>query len=259
MATIKFHDNLFTESKAAQISAFFRRLDGFDRERLLDHSNAFRGQWNIFRPSFLEVLSVAAKKNKREGSTFNIFRVLGVEHDEENTHSRLLADLLNPQGFHGQDVLFLQMFLNDCHRKQNLSLIGKDTFSLPWYVETEKGTQQGRIDIVITCPAARYIVVIENKVRASEQEKQLKRYHDWLETQSHSYTHRSLFFLTPDGRAPTTAAGCPCLCLSYRHDLTTLLKAAMEHISAPHLRAIIGQYLEIIEDMISASEDIREA
>jgi hypothetical protein len=129
-----------------------------------------------------------------------------------------------------------------------------DVYAMPWYVETEKGTQQGRVDIVIACPQFGFLVAIENKVFALEQGRQIKRYHLWLESQAHAYAHRSLVFLTPDGRKPMTAGGADCICLSYKDDLSKVLRGAMENIVAPPLLTIIRQYLDVVEHFISESE-----
>ena len=41
------------------------------------------------------------------GTRFNIFHILGVSH-YENTHSTILAELLNPEGTHGLHNSFLK-------------------------------------------------------------------------------------------------------------------------------------------------------
>jgi len=238
----------------AEMAAFFDRLARAHSERITQDLESFTRQWERFSPGFLEVLAIARNSERKSASAYNIFRVLRVEHDEENTHSRFLADLLNPRGSHGQGHLFLKAFLDHCHEKQNSPPLSRDAFSMPWYVETEKGTQQGRIDIVIACPEAGYLVAIENKVFATEQERQIKRYHLWLESLSHGYAHRFLFFLTPDGRQPTTAGGCGCVALSYRGDVSQILRVTMDKLVAPHLRAIIDQYLEIVENLTPENE-----
>lgn len=45
------------------------------------------------------------------GENFNIFSVLQMESDEVKTHSRFLAELLNPKGSHGQKDVFLKKFI----------------------------------------------------------------------------------------------------------------------------------------------------
>ena len=43
----------------------------------------------------------------KNGESFNLISVMQMEWDETKTHSRILADLLNPNGSHGQGTIFL--------------------------------------------------------------------------------------------------------------------------------------------------------
>ena len=45
------------------------------------------------------------------GENFNVFTLLGREGDEVHTHSAILADLLDPNGLHGQGSVFARLFL----------------------------------------------------------------------------------------------------------------------------------------------------
>ena len=98
--------------------------------------------------NLLQQVTTITQKNKEllnaTGGLFNMFRICGVNH-YENTHSAIIAELLNPQGTHSLKSELLEAFLN---------LIGKDfipdTFN-PYNatVYTEYTTDKGRIDILI--------------------------------------------------------------------------------------------------------------
>lgn len=109
------------------------------------------------------------------GGRFNIFRICGVNH-YENTHSSILAELLNPQGSHSLKNQFLDAFLET---------IGKD-FALKDFdttnatVHTEYVTDNGRIDILIK-DHKKNAIIIENKIYACDQPKQLIRYNVYAE------------------------------------------------------------------------------
>ncbi|MBF8767966.1 PD-(D/E)XK nuclease family protein [Pseudomonas putida] len=45
------------------------------------------------------------------GELFNIFSITRIERAEVNTHSAMIAELLNPKGRHGQGECFLELFL----------------------------------------------------------------------------------------------------------------------------------------------------
>jgi hypothetical protein len=240
------------------MAGFFKRLAAARKEESSHLLKSFVDRWRTFEPRFRAILTLAAEHERVSAPAYNIFRVPRVEHDEENTHSRFLADLLNPHGSHGQGHLFLQAFLNRCHEKQGLLGLADEAYGLPWFIDTEVDTQQGRVDLVITCQRAGYLAAVENKIFAAEQERQIIRYHEWLESRSHTYARRCLIFLTPDGRQPVTAGGCQCVALSYRRDVSQILRATLSKLTAANLRAVIAQYLDVIENLISGREEDRE-
>ena len=67
--------------------------------------------WTKYKPLISNIFIV--KKNNEileiMGTRFNIFHILGVSH-YENTHSTILAELLNPEGTHGLHNSFLKLF-----------------------------------------------------------------------------------------------------------------------------------------------------
>lgn len=186
---------------------------------------------------------------------FNIFRMLGVDTDEVRTHSRLLADLLNPNGSHGQGHLFLRTFLSMCNALDQERWVGSNRpvsvpasplQKHPWHVETERTTaRHGRLDITVQCPRKGYLYVIENKINSGEQDHQLTRYAEWLAGQHATQT--ALLYLTPGGRPSQETVTGPYYALSYRSDVATWLRRSLLEVSAPQLRAVLHQYIEIIE------------
>ena len=48
---------------------------------------------------------------KETGEDFNIFKILKMESKEVKTHSAFLSELLNPKGSHGQNDIFLKLFI----------------------------------------------------------------------------------------------------------------------------------------------------
>src|SRR5690606_29538686 len=104
--------------------------------------------------------------------------------------------LLNPKGSHGQKDIFLKLFLNVFNITGfNIDTEVKAQVILEEFagkVNLEDGTG-GRMDIVIK--TSNKIVVIENKVYAPDQNKQLIRY-------SNKYPNAHLIYLTLDGSPP---------------------------------------------------------
>ena len=92
------------------------------------------------------------------GGRFNMFRICGVNH-YENTHSAIIAELLNPKGTHSLKSELLEAFL---------SLIDKDFVPTDFNpsnatVYTEYTTDKGRIDILIK-DTNKNALIIENKI-----------------------------------------------------------------------------------------------
>ena len=117
---------------------------------------------------------------------------------QENMTSKILAFFLNPDSNHGQNTAFLRVF---CKFLLPLdpgwdAIIGQGV-----KVNTEHHTSDGRIDIFISFGHGKFLVVIENKIGAVDQPKQLQRYNNYLEKQSGD--NYCLLYLSPDGHDPS--------------------------------------------------------
>ena len=145
-----------------------------------------------------EILKIVKKNNDeldRTGARFNMFQICGVNH-YENTHSKILAELLNPQGSHSMKDGFLKAFLE---------IVIKDDFKISTAkcrIHTELSTEEGRMDIFITDNTN--IICIENKIYAGDQYQQLKRYAKSL---TKSSTQWKIFYLTLDGHEVSEQSG----------------------------------------------------
>ena len=109
--------------------------------------------------------------NRKTSYQFNPLRRIPIH---EPTHSRVLGDLLDPRGSHGQGDLFLQEFLRRIGHA--------NPRSGSWQVTVETG----HVDICLwrTVPAS--VVIIENKSNwAIDQQQQLYRY--WFQNIYRNY------------------------------------------------------------------------
>lgn len=122
------------------------------------------------------------------GENFNLFEILRIEHYEVSTHSRLIAELLDPQGRHGQGTLFLDAFLQVFAFQDKI-----ESKSATVHVEHGIGVKSevsgGRLDILIQDGKGRKIA-IENKIYAADQENWVVRYSEALNAED------SLVYLT---------------------------------------------------------------
>jgi hypothetical protein len=121
---------------------------------------------------------------------FNAFRLLW---PSEMTLSNVLADLLSPQGSHGQKAAFLDMFL------KGFDLQEVWTIPCKAHVATEVGTREGRrIDIRIDFEDG--VIGIENKPWAADQKLQVADYIAELEARHPE--NRLLIYLSSNGDGP---------------------------------------------------------
>ena len=143
---------------------------------------------------------VERQRDRHLARRFNVFKYL---REDEIGLSRVIADLLDPTGEHGQGTSFLEAMLDTfpetCGEFGRL----RSTSVNPIKVETERWLPSGRrIDITVDIPssAGRFCLAFENKPYASDQDGQLKAYLEFLGKQYG--TRFLLVYLPPDDREP---------------------------------------------------------
>ena len=214
---------------------------------------------------------------KMKGEDFNIFYVLKIHKDEERTHSRFIAELLNPNGRHHFSTKFLDLFLevishsnetdkNYIH-KNNFIVSPKATVVVEEYiskVDLENGTG-GSIDIYLKDEKGNSIS-IENKIYAGDQPKQLIRYHN------HNKENSTLYYLTLDntkkvseksikhndnnGNIITLTENKDYFPITYKDHIRSWLKLCLkEAAEQPILRETIRQYIILIKKLTHTMTD----
>ena len=105
------------------------------------------------------------EKQKQRGlNNYNILTTVLKEHDEVRLHSRMIASFLDPSGEHYQSALFLDNFL-EVLSVENFNINSKKCAVYREYKN---------IDLYITDENKH--IIIENKIYAGDQEKQIERY-----------------------------------------------------------------------------------
>lgn len=186
---------------------------------------------------------------RQPGERFNLFRILGMESDEVRTHSMLLAELLHPQGSHGMGSIFLELFLSQ-FRLPNFdageALLSRASVTAEYFIGKIGPDSGGRIDLVIEYQGRR--ILIENKIFAGDQPRQLLRYHRFDQ-------EASLLYLTLFGSKPSdesTGKGALSAdkyrCISYETDILRWLEKCQEKaVRVPNVRESLAQYIELIK------------
>lgn len=209
----------------------------------------------------LKKTEVEKKEADRRGENFNIFNVLGLTSDETRTHSAFIAELLDPNGSHGLGNQFLQSFVDtiDCLKSWNF-----DTKSAKVHKELSIGgknedcSEGGRIDIAVESNGK--AIIIENKIYAGDQEKQLVRYYNYG-TKNYSNGIR-LLYLTLNGDDASEYSHEKLVvnedyyAIAYNHEISYWLQRCIE-FSARHplVRETLIQYQNLINQLTMNSMD----
>lgn len=190
------------------------------------------------------LLEKAALLNERHragrGAGFDIFTVLRDKHEEAHLHSAFLAALLDVRRTPCARAN-LEDFLKTFAPRGDFDLHG---------VEVER--EREHIDIPISDSGKRWAVAIENKVRAGDQPRQLRRYCDGLKDEDFENVH--LLYLTLDGRAPSedSADDLDVDCVSYDKLLPWIDRCQQRACADPGLRESIAQYRQLVRELTAA-------
>lgn len=221
------------------------------------------------------------KIRKATGKRYNLFNIMRVQRSELK-HSLIIGDLLNPKGKHDQGDLFLKLFLDvlknkfkngdgneSGYKSKNLEIL-KDfqlknaKIKIEELIRENKIVEGGRIDILLE--SDNKFIVIENKIDAEDQYRQLIRYKNYVGDKG------VVFYLNKYGDAPTTKSikvspkkiedakkQSPGMLyeleldkdfyiISFKNDIRIWIEKCIEvSIDKPYIRENLNQYLEVIK------------
>ena len=210
---------------------------------------------------FQEVASICAlgqaqqEERNRKGENYNLFSILSIERYELK-HSALIANLLDPKGSHGCGDAFLRAFFE-------IALKGTaypfEKCTLPhsyteYYTGPIAGDTGGRIDILVK--SSHYGLIIENKIYAGDQDKQLTRY-DNYGRETFGADGYLLVYLTlygcdasKESTATKSAEEVGYLRLSYAEDILRWLEQCVRLAdNKPLVRESLNQYIRTIKHL----------
>ncbi|MGC2422238.1 MAG: PD-(D/E)XK nuclease family protein [Candidatus Acidiferrales bacterium] len=187
-----------------------------------------------------------------QSSEPTIFEILEefrrIDKNDEQLHSRSLEFFLNPrEARHGLSDSFLAAVLKMAHffRQQTpVDVLAGETDFRDTEVRREAVTEQGRADLRLANRRREFVLIIENKTVSAEGKRQLARYWQDAEREFPGFAIGG-FFLTPEGRAPTTAAGYPYAPLRYA-EFAELLQACAERRAPQPNMMLATQYASTI-------------
>lgn len=206
---------------------------------------------------------------KHTGEKFNIFSILKLERREVKTHSAFIAELLNINGSHGLKEIPLKIFIEvvikkiqrenpyiDSNAIDKFQLDFKNSIAIKEEYHgkvNDDYSEGGRIDIVIK-DNTKKAIVIENKIDASEQTKQLERY-------NFAYPNCPILFLTLYENQPISAGDLilnqDIFTISYKNEITLWIeKCIKESSNLPILRESLKQYNYLIKKITNQSLNV---
>lgn len=210
---------------------------------------------------FQEVASICAleqaqqEERNRKGENYNLFSILRIEGSELK-HSALIANLLDPKGSHGCGDAFLRAFFK-------IALKGTAypfESSTPLDSRTEHytgpiaGDTGGRIDILVK--SSHYGLIIENKIYAGDQDKQLIRYDNYgkeiFGADGYLLVYLTLYGYdaSKESTATKSAEEVGYLRLSYAEDILRWLEqCARLAYDKPLVRESLNQYIRTIKQL----------
>lgn len=191
-----------------------------------------------------EVTSISKKYqliNEKTGKNFNIFRILG-NGTAEVAICRVMHELLDPYGSHGQGDIYLRSFV---HSVLQLEFTEKDFETAQVYREYVIDENR-RIDLYIK--TRNHAIPIEVKIYAKDQAKQCEDYY-------RTAVNSPIYYLTPTGSMPTEESlGSlkreDIQCISFRESIVSWIEKCItlkETVRLSSIREVLWQYLDTIK------------
>lgn len=208
--------------------------------------------------AIVEREKIQQEEKRKRGENFNIFNVLGLSTSEVRLHSAFLAELLNPNGDHGLGYKFLEAFLSIIIQQVKpgfefdiKSAKVRKEFSIGPI--SEDYTEGGQIDLLIQ-DKDNHTIVIENKINAGDQYKQLLRYHKYAMRFSQKFV---LLYLTKFGTEAEeySAENIDYKRIGYKNNILPWLQYCLCIAAVyPIIRETIRQYITNLKSILSIME-----
>lgn len=210
---------------------------------------------------FQEVANICAleqalqEERHRKGENYNLFSILNIERYELK-HSALIANLLDPKGSHGCGDAFLRAFFEIALKGTAYpfeSSTPPNSYT-EYYTGPIAGDTGGRIDILVK--SSHYGLIIENKIYAGDQDKQLTRYDNYGK-ETFGADGYLLVYLTlygcdasKESTATKRAEEVGYLRLSYAEDILRWLEQCVRLAdNKPLVRESLNQYIRTIKQL----------
>ena len=171
-----------------------------EKEPARQHEAGLHAFFAGLAPAVSVAVAAQRRLDRVAATRFSVFHYF---KENENLVSGIFADLLRPDGSHGQGTVFLRLFLEEIDRggKDSIRSFGDYGDLGRCSVYTEYPTDEGRrVDIVLKLDNK--WIGVENKPWAGEQPDQLQHYLEFL--QEWKDEQASVLYLSGDGAPAKT-------------------------------------------------------
>ena len=201
--------------------------------------------------TLLEKIQLINEKYKKldeiNATRFNVFTIIGNSSDEVNLHSKFIAELLNPDGSHGQGDIFLKLFIKIIQSDSNFTMKTEDA---------QVFREKENIDIFIkSYPKA---IIIENKIYTEDHSGQLSRYIESVKKITRIVEDDILLiYLTLFGSEQNEKKVLDKVVnISYQQHICQWLELCIKEAALiPTLRESLLQYLRLIKELTHQSQN----
>ena len=186
---------------------------------------------------------------------FNVFDVLNITHAEIR-HSSVLAWLLDPNENHNISDKALRLFLESIASGVELGSLLEDDLKLE-DVEVRKEWEHIDISLLIKTKNEKTLIIIENKIKAKDSNKQLERYRNIVENKFKQDYKKIFIYLTPDGDEPNDKNELQYWNIfSYRQIVKEVLDKVVPVVSNDEIKKFIEQYIGILRRVVLEDTEV---
>lgn len=197
--------------------------------------------------SLLEVISKIKEINlitsENSIEDFNLIKILRKPTDEVNLHSKFIHNML-------KYPIFFDVFCKRIKLEPDFKFIIDNIFRENEFIDIllENDTQ---------------VVIIENKIKAKDQEKQLEKYYHKFLNQGYRPENIKIYYLTLNEKDPSEKSlgnlkklGVKVINISYRNHIYKWIKECIQLSNDKYrLKIALKEYLEVIVELTGKTKD----
>ena len=198
----------------------------------------------LYENFFIKGEEIIKKYPRKKENKYNIFSILKQEEKEEGCHSRIIFNLINDCESNKLEKKFLKLFFKEV-------LDEEFDEKKKYFVEREKNLgKYGRADLFIEDSDGK-AYLIEMKINAGDQPKQLSRYNQYLK--KNYKDDYQIYYLTLNGYHPSSyslkgRAEVEYIIISFVDNIYNWIEKCIEEIGENNkiLKINLEQYLETL-------------